>query len=81
LEEERAKDIGKAMKWLVDSEKNKAEEAHLRSINYHKDLANQLEDLENRKKQEYDQFLKEKAMVDEIVRKIVREDAAYVLLN
>ena len=76
MEEERAKDIGKAVKWLADSEKNKVKEAHERSINYHKELAKQLEDVENRKKQEYEQFLKEKAMVDEIVRKIAREDAA-----
>lgn len=77
MEEERAKEDGKALKWLVESEKNRVLEAHERSINYHKDLANQLQDLENRKKQEYEQFLKEKAMVDEIVAKISREDAAY----
>jgi hypothetical protein len=77
MEEERAKEDGRALKWLVDSEKSKVQEAHERSIKYHKDLANQLQDLENRKKQEYEQFLKEKAMVDEIVSKIAKEDAAY----
>jgi hypothetical protein len=76
MEEERAKEDGQALKWLVESEKNRIQESHERSIMYHKDLANQLQDLENRKKQEYEQFLKEKAMVDEIVLKIAREDAA-----
>jgi hypothetical protein len=48
--------------------------AHEKTLQYHKELADQLAGLEQRKQQDFEQFLKEKAMVDEIVRKIAKED-------
>ena len=55
-----------------DIEKEKV--AHEKTLQYHKALADQLAGLEQRKQQDFEQFLKEKAMVDEIVRKIAKED-------
>ncbi len=45
-----------------------------KSIAYKEALHGQLEDVENRKQAEYEQFLKEKAMVDAVVAKIMEED-------
>jgi hypothetical protein len=58
----------------------KEKDAHERSIHYHKALEEQLADHETRKQQEYEQFLKEKAMIDEIVRRIIHEDERYFKL-
>ena len=41
---------------------------------YREDLHEQLEDAEKRKKEEYQRFLEEKKMVDEVVRKIMEDD-------
>lgn len=41
---------------------------------YHLDLEKQLEEQERRKQEAYEQLLKEKLMIDEIVRKIYEED-------
>jgi hypothetical protein len=49
-----------------------------RSLTYQHALQSQLADSENRKQAEYEQFLREKAMVDEIVRKIAEEDERWV---
>ncbi|KAI8914432.1 tumor suppressor, Mitostatin-domain-containing protein [Gorgonomyces haynaldii] len=45
-----------------------------RAAQYNDALNNQLQELEDRKKQEYETFLKEKALVDEVVQKIIEED-------
>ncbi len=58
-----------------DIEKEK--QAHERTLGYQKELAGQLAEHEARKQQEFEQFLKEKAMVDAIVRKIALEDELY----
>uniref|UniRef100_A0A8C6QBN2 Meiosis-specific nuclear structural protein 1 n=1 Tax=Nannospalax galili TaxID=1026970 RepID=A0A8C6QBN2_NANGA len=43
-------------------------------VQYHLDLEKQMEDQERRKQEAYEQLLKEKLMIDEIVRKIYEED-------
>ena len=66
--------MNKLFEKLSQQELGKEKESHERSIQYHKALADQLANHEVRKQQEYEQFLREKAMVDEIVRKISAED-------
>ena len=75
-EAERIRDMEKLHGHLLDNADVKEKEAHERSIQYHKALTDQLADHEARKQQEFEQFLREKAMVDEIVSKIVQEDEA-----
>lgn len=66
-------------------EHNRAEEAERRremerykeSIRYQQELERQLEEQEEKKQQAYEEFLKEKLMIDEIVRKIYEEDQRY----
>lgn len=48
-----------------------------RSINYNLALTQQLEELEQKKQQDYEQFLKEKLLVDEVVQKINEENERY----
>ncbi|KAJ3019748.1 mannosyl-oligosaccharide alpha-1,2-mannosidase [Thoreauomyces humboldtii] len=50
-------------------------QAYLKSIDYNNALNEQLLEQEARKQEEFEQFLREKAMVDDIVRKIMEEDA------
>ncbi|KAI8799676.1 tumor suppressor, Mitostatin-domain-containing protein [Cladochytrium replicatum] len=61
------------------AEIQKEEETYVRSRQYKRALQDQLEETEARKQAEWEQFLKEKAMVDEIVRKIAEEDEREVL--
>lgn len=48
---------------------------------YQQELEKQLEEQERRKQDAYEEFLKEKFIVDEIVRKIYEEDEMLVTLN
>lgn len=50
------------------------------SVRYQQQLENQLLEKERRKQEAYEEFLKEKLMIDEIVRKIYEEDQRYVLM-
>jgi hypothetical protein len=63
----------------LQDEKDKAlkheQTTYERNMAYKDSLQNQLQDVENRKLLEYEQFLREKAMVDDIVRRIMEEDA------
>lgn len=43
-------------------------------MRYQRELEQQLADKERRRQEAYEEFLKEKLMVDEIVRKIYEED-------
>lgn len=43
-------------------------------VRYQQELVKQLEEKERMRQESYDEFLKEKLMVDEIVRKIYEED-------
>ena len=47
---------------------------------YHQQLEGQLEEQERRKQEAYEEFLKEKLMIDEIVRKIYEEDQRYMYM-
>ena len=51
------------------------------SVRYQEQLENQLLEKERRKQEAYEEFLKEKLMIDEIVRKIYEEDQRYVHVN
>lgn len=48
---------------------------------YHQELEKQLEEQERKKQDAYEEFLREKLMIDEIVRKIYEEDQTLVTLN
>ncbi len=48
-----------------------------RAADYRQDLQTQLSDNVQRKQEEYERFLHEKSLVDDIVRQIMAEDAAY----
>lgn len=47
------------------------------SVEYQIQLQKQLEEQERIKREQYEEFLKEKLMIDEIVRKIYEEDQRY----
>jgi len=53
---------------------NQEAERHEEMLRYKIDLEKQLEDEEHKKQEAYEEFLKEKLMIDEIVRKIYEED-------
>ena len=55
-------------------EERKLVERYQESVRYQQELEKQLEEQERRKQEDYEEFLKEKLMIDEIVRKIHEED-------
>ncbi|XP_036010534.1 meiosis-specific nuclear structural protein 1 isoform X1 [Mus musculus] len=59
---------------LLKEESAKQERRNKERAQYYLDLEKQLEDQERRKQEAYEQLLKEKLMIDEIVRKIYEED-------
>lgn len=61
---------------LVEREKEK--QRWEESVRYQNELENQLMEKEKKKQEAYEEFLKEKLMIDEIVRKIYEEDQRYV---
>lgn len=61
-------------KRLLKEENAKQEKRDKERAQYYVDLEKQLEDQERRKQEAYEQLLKEKLMIDEIVRKIYEED-------
>ena len=60
----------RAMEVESKKEKQRWEE----SVRYQEELERQLTEKEQRKQEGYEEFLKEKLMIDEIVRKIYEED-------
>ena len=50
-------------------------EKHDQMIKYRQEIEEQLESKEREKQVKYEEFLKEKLLIDEIVRKIYEEDA------
>lgn len=50
-------------------------------ITYHRELEKQVEEQERKKQDAYEQFLREKLMIDEILRKINEEDQMLVTFN
>ncbi len=69
-----ANKLNEDLKIAQEVEKRKEIERLHKNIEYKDALENQLAELEHRKIQEYEAFIKEKAMVDEIVRKIMDDD-------
>lgn len=56
-------------------EKEKQEQRRYEEVvRYQQELEKQLEEKERKRQESYEEFLKEKLMVDEIVRKIYEED-------
>jgi len=50
------------------------EKRHEEMVRYQKELEEQLMERERKRQEAYEEFLKEKLMVDEIIRKIYEED-------
>lgn len=60
---------------LAEIEKEKQEQKKYEEVvRYQQELERQLEEKERKRQEAYEEFLKEKLMVDEIVRKIYEED-------
>lgn len=64
-------------KRAIEVEREKDVKRWEESVRYQEQLENQLLEKERRKQQAYEEFLKEKLMIDEIVRKIYEEDQRY----
>ena len=62
----------------LEVEKEKEIQRWEESVRYQEQLEKQLTEKERRKQEAYEEFLKEKLMIDEIVRKIYEEDQRYV---
>lgn len=62
-----------------EEQQQKLRERYAESKRYQSELERQLEEQEQRKQEAYEEFLKEKLMIDEIVRKIHEEDARFVI--
>ena len=58
----------------AEAERQREIEQYKEQIRYQQELERQLEEREHKKQQAYEEFLKEKLMIDEIVRKIYEED-------
>lgn len=58
----------------LEVEREKEKQRWEESVHYQVQLENQLAEKERRKQEAYEEFLKEKLMIDEIVRKIYEED-------
>lgn len=64
-----------------EMEKEKQEQKKYEEVvRYQQELERQLEEKERKRQEAYDEFLKEKLMVDEIVRKIYEEDQMWVFI-
>lgn len=59
---------------LLKEESAKQDRRDREKAQYRLDLKKQLKEQERRKEEAYEQLLKEKLMIDEIVRKIYEED-------
>ena len=59
---------------LIKEESAAEDKQNQAKAQYSHDLENQLEEQEKKKQEAYEQLLKEKLMIDEIVRKIYEED-------
>ena len=64
-------------KRALEVEKEKEMQRWEESVRYQEQLEKQLAEKERLKQEAYEEFLKEKLMIDEIVRKIYEEDQRY----
>lgn len=62
----------------TEIELQKEKERYVQSVHYQQELESQLEEQERKKQEAYEEFLKEKLMIDEICRKIYEEDQRWV---
>lgn len=63
----------------ADAELKKLQQKHHKELVQHqRELEQQLTEKERRKQEAYEEFLKEKLLVDEIIRKIYEEDQMWV---
>ena len=78
LPQKRDSEIARQMKEQNDrasvAERERELERYKEMVRYQQELERQLEEQEQKKQQAYEEFLKEKLMIDEIVRKIYEED-------
>ena len=65
----------------TEIEQQKEKERYIQSVVYQQELESQLEEQERKKQEAYEEFLKEKLMIDEICRKIYEEDQRYEDIN
>lgn len=66
---------------VVEEESSAELKRNKEKIMYRQELEKQLEEQERKKEGAYEEFLREKLMIDEIVRKIYEEDQMLVTLN
>ncbi|GFO29220.1 meiosis-specific nuclear structural protein 1-like [Plakobranchus ocellatus] len=64
-----------------NAEQQRELERYKEMVRYQQELERQLEEQETKKQQAYEEFLKEKLMIDEIVRKIYEEDQSSASLR
>lgn len=66
---------------IMEEQSSEEQRRNKEKIIYHQELEKQLEEQERKKQDSYKEFLREKLMIDEIVRKIYEEDQMLVSLN
>lgn len=64
-----------------EAEREREMERYKEMVRYQQELERQLEEQEEKRQRAYEEFLKEKLMIDEIVRKIYEEDQRLVQNN
>lgn len=62
----------------VTEQQKLEQKRHEELVQYQRELEQQLMEREHKRQEAYEEFLKEKLMVDEIVRKIYEEDQMWV---
>ncbi|XP_065661551.1 meiosis-specific nuclear structural protein 1 isoform X3 [Hydra vulgaris] len=73
-ESETAKEMLEDYERAIKHDQIKERERWEKSVQYQEQLESQLQEQEQTKQKQYEEFLKEKHMIDEIVRKIYEED-------
>ena len=74
IEAEMAQVMQREYEKAKEIEMEKEKERYIQSVHYQQELESQLEEQERKKQEAYEEFLKEKLMIDEICRKIYEED-------
>ena len=78
IEAEMAQVMQREHEKATEIELQKEKERYFQSVHYQQQLESQLEEQERKKQEAYEEFLKEKLMIDEICRKIYEEDQRYI---
>ena len=77
IEADMAQVMQREYEKATEIELQKEKERYFQSVHYQQQLESQLEEQERKKQEAYEEFLKEKLMIDEICRKIYEEDQRY----